>query len=76
MKYTDLAGNEADTFTPEEFYIDSSAPTIEINGVTDHSANAGDVNPTVTVADDNYDADGVKITLSDIEPGGQGVYPL
>ena len=65
VKYTDLAGNEADTFTPEEFYIDSSAPTIEINGVTDHSANAGDVNPTVTVADDNYDADGVKITLSD-----------
>ena len=63
MNYTDLAGNTIDTFTPEEFYIDSNAPTIEINGVADHSANAGDVNPTVTVADNNYDAEGVKITL-------------
>lgn len=63
VNYTDLAGNTIDTFTPEEFYIDSNAPTIEINGVADHSANAGDVNPTVTVADNNYDAEGVKITL-------------
>ena len=63
VNYTDLAGNTIDTFTPEEFYIDSNAPTIEINGVADHSANAGDVNPTVNVADNNYDAEGVKITL-------------
>ena len=63
VNYTDLAGNTIDTFTPEEFYIDSNAPTIEINGVADHSANAGDVNPTVTVADNNYDVEGVKITL-------------
>lgn len=63
VNYTDLAGNTIDTFTPEEFYIDSNAPTIEINGVADHSANAGDVKPTVTVADNNYDVEGVKITL-------------
>ena len=63
IDYTDLAGNEMDAFTTEEFYIDMNAPTIQISGVEDHSANAGDVIPVVAIEDANYDIDSVQITL-------------
>lgn len=65
----DLAGNEMDPFTEEDFYIDTEAPEISITGVLDGSANAGDVVPVVSVRDTNFDADGVKITLTNSRGG-------
>lgn len=69
VQCTDLAGNEMDPFTEEEFYIDTEAPEISITGVTDQSANAGDVVPVVSVSDTNFDVDGVKITLTNSRGG-------
>lgn len=60
----DLAGNEMNPFVTEEFYIDMTAPNVQIIGVENHSANAGDVNPVITVSDANYDTAGVQITLN------------
>ena len=63
IDYTDLAGNKMEAFAAEAFYIDMSQPEIQITGVADHSANAGEVIPVVTIADANYDPDSVQITL-------------
>lgn len=61
----DMAGNVMDEFEAQEFYIDTTAPELTISGVEDLSANAGDIAPVVSAADKNYDAEGMKITLTD-----------
>lgn len=63
-EYTDLAGNVMDIMEQEEFYIDMVAPEVLISGVEDGSANGGDIAPVVTVYDENYDVDGVNITVT------------
>lgn len=59
----DKAGNDSADYREESFYIDTSAPTLGITGVTDKSANNGDVIPVVSYFDQNFDAEQVKITL-------------
>lgn len=63
VDYTDLAGNRMDMFSSQEFFIDRNAPDIQISGVENHSANAGEVAPIVTVSDTNFDKASVKIAL-------------
>ncbi len=63
VNYTDLAGNTMDAFAEEDFYIDMNSPVIQISGVEERSANAGDVIPVVMVSDQNYDIEGVQIAL-------------
>lgn len=63
LKGSDLAGNEAEEYKESLFYIDTVSPSIEISGVEDKSANAGDVNPIVVLGDENFDAEGASITL-------------
>ncbi len=64
LNCTDLAGNEMEPFTQEEFCIDTIAPEITISGVADGSANAGDILPVVTMTDEHYDIEGTEITLT------------
>lgn len=63
VEFTDMAGNEAEMFTGEEYYVDMTEPEIEITGVEDMSANNGDVIPRVALSDTNYDVNGVTIEL-------------
>lgn len=63
VAYTDMAGNEAEKFVGEEYYVDMTEPEIEITGVEDMSANNGDVIPKISMTDTNYDTDGVNIEL-------------
>lgn len=63
VKYTDMAGNEAEEYNGEEYYVDMTEPEIEITGVENLSANNGDVIPRITLSDMNYDANGVNIEL-------------
>ena len=63
IDFTDMAGNNMGEFQQEEFYIDMSEPVIEISGVKDYSANAGDVIPFISVFDDNYDGESMQISL-------------
>ena len=52
---TDKAGNTSADFTEQTFYVDTTAPTLEITGVADRSANNGDIIPVVSYSDTNYD---------------------
>ncbi len=64
VEYMDLAGNQAETVTVEEFTIDTTAPVIEIGGVEDHSANQGEVAPAVTYHDINYAPDMTVVSIT------------
>lgn len=63
VDYKDKAGREAEPYTGEAFYVDRTAPVIEITGVEDMSANNGDVAPRISITDSNYNPEGVTIAL-------------
>lgn len=64
VEYTDKAGNVAEVYVGEEYYVDMTAPTIEITGVENMSANNGEVIPQILLSDTNYDPNGVLIELT------------
>lgn len=67
VDYTDLAGNKAVQKKVDSFYIDKTAPEVEITGVADHQAYNGTVAPVVTYRDDNFTDDhDFKFTRVDI----------
>ena len=62
--YIDLAGNAADEEgLTKEFVIDRTAPMLAIAGVTDGSANSGEVTPVITALDLNLASDAVEISV-------------
>jgi hypothetical protein len=61
---TDLAGNQWDSYAPDEFTVDTVQPEITFSGVEDRSANNDEVRPIVTMSDINYDMEGVDIRLA------------
>lgn len=63
IEFNDKANNSIDDYTPEEFYVDKTAPNLEILGVADKSANNGDVIPVITYSDTNFNKDAVIISL-------------
>lgn len=69
IEFLDKAGNSIADYVTEEFYVDKTAPTIEISGVADKSANNGTVAPVVTYSDTNFNKDTVSIELSGINNG-------
>lgn len=69
IEFEDKAGNSIKNYKPVEFYVDQTAPTLEITGVANQSANNGIVAPVVTVTDTNYNKDAVTISLSGINNG-------
>lgn len=73
IAYTDKAGNQAAAFETQQFVVDQTAPTLEITGVADKSANNGDVIPVILFSDTNYDQDTVSISLSG---ANRGAVPL
>ena len=69
IEFLDKAGNSIVDYTPVEFYIDKTAPTLEISGVADKSANNGTVAPVISYSDTNFSKDAVTITLTGINNG-------
>lgn len=65
----DKAGNDSDEYVQEEFYIDKTAPVVEINNV--EGANKGDVSPQVSIQDTNYNPAGVDIDLTRVNGAGK-----
>ncbi len=59
----DKAGNDSNDFVEHDFYVDKTAPIIDITGVADLSANNGEVIPVISYSDTNYEAENVVITL-------------
>lgn len=66
---TDKAGNTISNQAQAEFYVDKTAPTLEITGVADRSANNGTVAPIINFMDTNFDADAVTYTLTGVNNG-------
>ena len=69
IEFLDKSGNSIANYTPDEFYIDKTAPVLEITGVDDKSANNGDVAPVITYSDVNFNKDAVSIVLTGINNG-------
>lgn len=63
VEYTDMAGNAAADYTPDDFTVDLTEPEIEITDVADKSANNDVVSPSVKATDVNYDAQNVTVTI-------------
>lgn len=63
VEYTDLAGNEAEVKKADDFTVDTTAPVIEIGGVEENSANQGEVAPSITYHDINYDASLTAVSI-------------
>lgn len=73
----DKAGNRANDFQQQSFYIDQTPPTLEIGGVKNQSANRGDVIPFIRYSDTNYNPNQVSITLRGANRGSvalDGIY--
>lgn len=71
----DMAGNDAEDYKQDKFYVDKTAPEIVITGVSDKSANNGDIIPNITVTDTNFNPDGVNIVLDGANNGKALSYP-
>lgn len=69
IKVTDKAGRVYDAYNGDTFFVDKTAPKLEITGVANNSANRGDIIPVVTYSDTNYDANQVRITLDGASRG-------
>ena len=69
IEFNDKAGNSIADYAPEEFYVDKTAPTLEINGVADKSANNGTVSPVITFTDTNYNGNAISYTLTGVSNG-------
>ncbi len=65
----DLAGNTSDDYKEDVFFVDKTAPSLEITGVENLSANNGEVVPVITYSDTNFDADNVDIKLNGVNRG-------
>ena len=69
VEYTDMAGNAAADYTPDDFTVDLTEPEIEITDVADKSANNDVVSPSVKATDVNYDSRNVTVTITGANNG-------
>lgn len=65
----DMVGNEAERYPEESFYIDTTAPELELQNITDQAAYNGDVMPVVTGSDANYDPENLTVQLTGANHG-------
>lgn len=64
VDYVDLAGNPAETYIVDLFTIDTVAPTLEINGVENKHAYNGNVAPSISYHDINYDKNSAEVKIT------------
>ncbi len=69
IKVTDKAGRVFDGYNEDVFFVDKTAPKLEITGVENNSANRDDIIPVVTYSDTNWDPNLAKITLDGANRG-------
>ena len=69
VEYTDMAGNKAADYVPDDFTVDLTDPKIKILDVEDKSANNDVVSPRIRVTDVNYDAENVSVTITGANNG-------
>ncbi len=65
----DMVGNEAERYPEESFYIDTTAPELEIQNIADQAAYNGEVMPVITGSDANYDPENLTVQLTGTNRG-------
>jgi len=74
IAYTDLAGNAAAPFTPEEFYVDKTAPEITIENVSNRTAYGDVIQPNIKLYDVNYGEYTVTMRRTDVNADSANFY--
>ncbi|SFR90814.1 Ig-like domain (group 3) [Anaeromicropila populeti] len=64
VSYVDMAGNQSEVISKQEFIVDQSEPELKIEGVEAKHAYNSKVVPTVTFTDTNLDTNRSVITLT------------
>lgn len=63
LNYVDLAGNSAEQYSVNEFILDMTKAEITFEGIKDKSANRGNIDLRVKIQDENFDPNGVRVSL-------------
>ena len=63
IEFTDMAGNVAADYAPDEFVIDLTAPEVKITGVENETAYNDVIEPQIQYYDTNLNTDGVDLSL-------------
>lgn len=72
LKYTDMAGNQAEDINVDSFYVDVTAPELSIENVESSQAYKDElVRPSVVYSDQYFDS--VEITLTGAEHGSLNI---
>lgn len=71
IEYRDKAGNAAADYAADDFYVDQTAPHVEISGIVDASANngKGNIGFILSATDTNFDVFTPVVTATLIENG-------
>lgn len=71
----DKAGNDAEDYAVETFYVDKTNPAVSITEIVDESANnaEGDIGFVITATDTNFDGLTPVLTVTDITGASQTV---
>ncbi|HBM98597.1 MAG TPA: hypothetical protein DD413_04155 [Ruminococcus sp.] len=69
IEFLDKSGNSIANYTPDEFCIDKTAPSLEITGIADKKSYPGEVVPIITYSDVNFNENAVSIVLTGINNG-------
>ncbi len=70
IEYTDKAGNAISDVAMQTFYVDTTAPVLEISGVIDESANNNDtIGFVMTATDTNFDSFEPVVEVTLLEGG-------
>ena len=70
MSYTDMAGNQAEAFTEQNFYVDKTMPYVTLQGIRNNSANNGEtIGFILTCTDTNFDVFAPVLTVARLVDG-------
>ena len=68
IEMKDKAGNDAEDFTEQTFYVDKTVPELTIEGI-EKFANNGTIEPVITFSDTNVDTSKAEIILEGVNRG-------
>lgn len=70
ISFVDLANNQSAAFSTQSFYVDTMAPEIVVDNISNNSANnAAVIAPVITITDKYYDEANVTVTLTGAKTG-------
>lgn len=70
ISFIDLANNQSAAFSTQSFYVDTMAPSVVVDNISNNSANnAAVIAPVITITDKYYDEANVTVTLTGAKTG-------